>query len=339
MTTYCDICHEMVPQVDLAEHVKGHGDQAPIEMVKAVEDIPAPGPEQPKPHWRSKQIWPKNMGSEKPIPGRCGRKLKNQDPPRYCMQYPKHGRTACRKHGGATPAGIASANYVHGKRSRYVPQRLWEKYEDWLATPELSNAHERNLAVLELRISDIFQRLDEQGEGPDAWQELLEIWEQLDAAREAKDNPLILACLDAAGDVIKNKGAREAGVWREVRAVIQEQTTVQNAHDRKMEAAQKKIEVERALMMITAVTSVVFGRLDDIWKAVDRARQQLRVGIERNEPLMIESGCFALDHVVEKQSISTVEGIQEGINALMAVQPDGTVGAVKAKDNPSHKKG
>jgi hypothetical protein len=47
----------------------------------------------------------------------CGAKKRDGTP---CRRPPLHGRTRCRLHGGATPAGIASPHFKHGRRSKYV---------------------------------------------------------------------------------------------------------------------------------------------------------------------------------------------------------------------------
>jgi len=50
--------------------------------------------------------------------GRCGAKIRYTDPPRYCTQRRSKGRKRCRDHGGRTPRGPASPNYLHGRYSQ-----------------------------------------------------------------------------------------------------------------------------------------------------------------------------------------------------------------------------
>src|SRR5215831_19115754 len=48
----------------------------------------------------------------------CGAKCRTTGKP--CTRPPVSGRTRCRVHGGATPVGIASPHYKHGRRSAYL---------------------------------------------------------------------------------------------------------------------------------------------------------------------------------------------------------------------------
>jgi hypothetical protein len=41
-----------------------------------------------------------------------------------CRRAATRGRTVCRMHGGASPAGVASATYRSGRYSKAVPVRL-----------------------------------------------------------------------------------------------------------------------------------------------------------------------------------------------------------------------
>ncbi len=48
---------------------------------------------------------------------RCGAKTRKGTP---CQRPPMAGMTRCRLHGGATPIGMASPHYKHGRRSRFL---------------------------------------------------------------------------------------------------------------------------------------------------------------------------------------------------------------------------
>lgn len=47
---------------------------------------------------------------------RCGAKTRKGTP---CQRPPMAGMARCRLHGGATPIGMASPHYKHGRRSRF----------------------------------------------------------------------------------------------------------------------------------------------------------------------------------------------------------------------------
>lgn len=69
------------------------------------------------------------------LSGRCGARYQD-DSGRFCKRLPEKGRTRCREHGGLTPVGEDSPQFVDGHRSKYpVPLDPDEvvRYEDYLA--------------------------------------------------------------------------------------------------------------------------------------------------------------------------------------------------------------
>jgi len=60
----------------------------------------------------------KRAGSEKPVAGSCGAKLKGKDAGRFCTDALVKGRTRCRAHGGASLRAAASPRTKHGLYSK-----------------------------------------------------------------------------------------------------------------------------------------------------------------------------------------------------------------------------
>jgi hypothetical protein len=59
----------------------------------------------------------KVRGTERPLSGRCGARLRNG---RHCASFPVGGSGRCRMHGGASLAGPAHPNWKDGRRSQSV---------------------------------------------------------------------------------------------------------------------------------------------------------------------------------------------------------------------------
>jgi hypothetical protein len=74
----------------------------------------------------------------------------------------------CKKHGGASPRGAASANFKHGKYSSYadvIPERYKQAYEELHANPEQLLSLEADLALtrsfLKEQVANLDLQLDE----------------------------------------------------------------------------------------------------------------------------------------------------------------------------------
>src|SRR5215813_2753544 len=90
-----------------------------------------------------------SRGSPEPVPGKCGRKLRGTDPPRYCLREPLAGRTACRLHGSRSLMGIASRRLKGGRFSKYMPKGgLKRAYERAASDRELISLRD-DLALIE----------------------------------------------------------------------------------------------------------------------------------------------------------------------------------------------
>lgn len=74
--------------------------------------------------YRGKKIKRRIKFSTKP--GRCNSMTKVGP----CHAWPAPGRTRCRFHGGRTPISIENKGFKTGKYSKYVPEKVWEHYEE-----------------------------------------------------------------------------------------------------------------------------------------------------------------------------------------------------------------
>ena len=101
-------------------------------------------------------------GSQRPVKGKCGAKLRKSlekyGQIRYCILLPVKGRTRCRMHGGATPQGIASPHYRGKGYSRSVPKHLQAIYEAHFNDPDLLSLH-KEIALCNTRIEDLLTQI------------------------------------------------------------------------------------------------------------------------------------------------------------------------------------
>jgi hypothetical protein len=109
----------------------------------------------------------------------CGAKTKHDGTP--CERSPVRGRTRCRVHGGKTLVGSASPTYRTGRYSKYVPERLRERYEAAEDDAELLSLR-GEIALTDARLLDLLARVNT-GESGQLWAELRR------AYREFPDSP------------------------------------------------------------------------------------------------------------------------------------------------------
>lgn len=110
------------------------------------------------------------MKDDQPHETKCGAKTRNGTP---CQKPPLIGRKRCKLHGGATPRGVDSPHYLHGKYSRYLPHDLRRIYRDTITNPDVTSLrHEIGLlrALTSRRVELLqFDDLPDQGQHTNAW--------------------------------------------------------------------------------------------------------------------------------------------------------------------------
>lgn len=185
----------------------------------------------------------------------CGAKTRSGAP---CTQRPMaNGR--CRQHGGKTPHGMALPQTTHGRYSKYLPQRLHERYNASLNDPELLALRE-DIALLESRLTDLIQRVDS-GEAGALWRELREAWDAIEDAR-GKDAVKLAEALTALGVLIR-RGQADYAAWDEVRSVQEQKRKLIESEQKRLVAMQQMVTAEQAMLFASAIQDAVKRHVTD----------------------------------------------------------------------------
>ncbi len=99
---------------------------------------------------------------------RCGAKKRDGS---LCQKYPIQGRTRCRLHGGATPAGILSHAFIHGKYCKALPAHLRARYAD-SETGSALLSHTDDIRLLDVRLQTLAGALVEDDD--EVWEKILD---------------------------------------------------------------------------------------------------------------------------------------------------------------------
>lgn len=180
----------------------------------------------------------------------CGAKTRAGHP---CQQRPMpNGR--CRMHGGATPAGVASPHFKHGRYSKLLPVRLAAAYEHARTDDDLLALREE-AAVLQARIGDLLQRVDS-GDSLKFWNEARQVLNDLEAAQTTGD---AAAAADACGRLrTAITGARHDGrTWDEVGRTIDAFRRVSEAERKRLIDLQAMVTADEVMAFSAAVMSIV----------------------------------------------------------------------------------
>ena len=166
---------------------------------------------------------------------RC--KAKTKQTGKRCKRSPTPGREVCRLHGGATPRGIDSPHFKHGRYSKAMPDRLIEKYETARNDPDLITMRD-DIALIDARIMD---QLELAEADPVIWEGITDLIEKRRKLCEGERRRLYdlqttmtaeqaMAMITALIAIIRSHIGdqdRRRAIVRDIRDLLQKQKVVQ----------------------------------------------------------------------------------------------------------------
>jgi hypothetical protein len=213
-------------------------------------------------------------GSDAPIPGRCGRKLKRTDPPRYCMQRPLKGRDACGNCGGLTPRGPASPHAKHLKYSKVFPRDMRAAYQRVTENPELLQLRE-DVASLVVQQHRILDRISESETPP--WGQAVEAFNDFKTAKSDEAKQAALKELEKVIRTGAGATAIQESLWNKLNDLSQQKETLVTAERNWLVKLRTMYTAEQGLAVMWAVrqaaTEALAEHPDLLSRYIDRLEQ------------------------------------------------------------------
>ena len=177
-----------------------------------------------------------------------------------CKQPAVTGKRVCRFHGGLTPGGMASVHFKHGRYSKYLPERLQERYQESLKDPELLALGEE-IALTDSRLEDLIHRVDS-GESGEAWQQAKRAFDDLADAIHDQNAGAMAAALTNLDRIIK-RGLADYAAWGEIGNMMEQRRRLVESERKRRVDMQQMISTERAMILISAITDVIRRNVTD----------------------------------------------------------------------------
>jgi hypothetical protein len=188
---------------------------------------------------------------------RCGAKTRSG---KTCCKFPVAGRERCRLHGGATPVGVASPHFKTGRHSKYIPERLAERYQEALADGELLALREE-IALVDARLADLLGRVDT-GESGLFWRQARAALNGYNKAVAEKKDVEAATYLFELRQII-DKGIEDYSAWAEVHAVLEQRRRLVESETKRLSQMQQFITAEKAMALIASLTDIIKRHVTD----------------------------------------------------------------------------
>ena len=123
-----------------------------------------------------------------------------------CKRGAMAGRSVCYNHGGASPVGAASPQFKNGRYSKFLPERLRDRYQEAQRDPEILVLRDE-VALADARLADLLTRVDA-GESGALWKEVKGLGELLGTGVEFADLDVARAALAGLCPLYTSAAAR-----------------------------------------------------------------------------------------------------------------------------------
>jgi hypothetical protein len=179
-----------------------------------------------------------------------------------CKRRAVTGYTVCCVHGAGKP-GIGRPGgrpIVNGRWSKYLPNRLAEKYNEASKDPELLNLRQ-DIGLIDARVSDVLSRVDT-GEAGAMWKAAKDYYRSIEAAIAESDPIAMRVGMNQLGEVL-GKGIGDWAAWNEVIGLLEQRRKLVDTERKRLIDMNQMISSEKAVLMITAITSVIREKVTD----------------------------------------------------------------------------
>jgi hypothetical protein len=183
----------------------------------------------------------------------CGAKTRSGSP--CSARAMPNGR--CRMHGGTSLAGVASPTLTTGRYSKYLPERLLERYQDAAQDADLL-AMRQELALLDARLADVLQRVDT-GESGALWKNVQDAFR--DFERERNSEREFVAWKRLASTI--QDGMADYAAWQEVGRLIDQRQRLAESERKRLVDMRQMITAERAMVLLAAITDTIRRHVSD----------------------------------------------------------------------------
>lgn len=171
-----------------------------------------------------------------------------------CKKDAMVGKKVCHIHGGKTPIGMEHPNFRTGRRSRYLPDRLREKYEAALMDEDALSLIDE-IAVIDARISEEMATL---GGSDDLtrWVAAQRVYDAILTHTQAERHAEAAMSIRELGEVLR-LGRLESVAWRNVYELIERRRKLVETERKRLFDEDKAIPVEQFMMLISVIGDAI----------------------------------------------------------------------------------
>jgi hypothetical protein len=167
----------------------------------------------------------------------------------------------CRLHGGLTPSGVASPHFQTGRYSKYLPERMLERYQEAQTDAELVELREE-ISLTDARLADLLKKVDT-GESGALWAKVQKHFDKYAELRHKTEK-----FVEAEKEFNTLESYIQAGIsdryaWAEIAAQVEQRRKLVESEGKRLKDMQQSITAEKAMTLIAALAGIVRKHVTD----------------------------------------------------------------------------
>jgi hypothetical protein len=170
------------------------------------------------------------------------------------------GKNVCYHHGGKSQVGAAVATFKDGRYSKYLPERLAERYQEAASDPELLSLRE-DVALLDARLSQLLARAGT-GESAEAWARVQKALKNLRKAEAGGKPERKREARFELEDAIE-AGGKDIEVWAEIGDHLERRRKLTESERKRLVDMEQMVRADQAMAFVAAVVSSVRAHVED----------------------------------------------------------------------------
>jgi hypothetical protein len=222
------------------------------------------------------------------------------------------GVDKCKNCGGKSLRGSASPSFKHGRYSKFLPERLVQKYMQISSDTEIMDMRTR-VELLETRIVEIVDHLDEQGSF-EIFKELKKSFEMYEhyvqLSRSASPDRQKEYSQRAAENLNKvsiliRKGMDDGNMWREISDLTESIRKLADTEQRQIKTMESAVMVDRVMVFATAMASIVRDTIMSISELPVNSKKKILSNFEIQVTQLLKQGEYAKTDVIDGEYTDT----------------------------------
>jgi hypothetical protein len=171
------------------------------------------------------------------------------------------GKTVCYHHGGKSLAGRDSPSFKTGRFSKYLPDRLAEKYQEALSDPELISLN-NELALVDSQLTTQLEQWHETGMNSGGWERARNLFRDFRRHTNAGEHARALDDLESLR-ILLDEANENVTAWKFVGELIEQRRRLVETERKRLSDEDHAVAIDKLVLFMAALLDIIRRRIPD----------------------------------------------------------------------------